>query len=115
MGLKESGLVIQKSDEEGFAFTQGMSAGMATTPPVWELGPGTTYDSLSVQFKHVPPPPGMCGDGGDNYFIVKAKPGTEATEGLLVFQIQDCIDIYEQLPEGEEPTYTIIEIPVRLE
>ena len=92
MGLKESGLVIQRADEEGFAFKESLTAGMAITPPVWALGPGTTYDSLSVQFKNVPPPQGMCGSGGDNYFIVKAKPGTEATEGTLVFQIENCFD-----------------------
>ena len=60
----------------------------------------------------------MCGSGGDNYFIVKAKPGTEATEatkGTLVFQIEDCLDVNAELPEGEERTYTKIEIPVRLE
>ena len=88
---------------------------MATMPPVWALGPGTTYDSLSVQFKNVPPPQGMCGSGGDNYFIVKAKPGTEAAEGTLVFQIENCLDVNAELPEGEERTYTKIEIPVRLE
>ena len=64
----------------------------------------------------------MTGCGGANYFILKAKPDTDATEGKLVFQIENCFDVFaknrnlrDELTGEEGPSYTKVEIPVRIE
>ena len=82
--MTERIITINRADENGgFIVSESLSAGMAEESPAWFVDNNTSYDSLEVETRHVAPSPYTCGDGGTNYFIVKAKTGSNATQGTL--------------------------------
>ena len=64
-----------------------------------------------MEFKNVPPPPGFTGTAGDNYFIIKARQDSTATDGALAFRILK--DPRRQ--DRDEEAYIRIVIPVRFQ
>ena len=52
------GITINRADENGgFSVSESLTAGMEEQPPAWFVDSNTTYDSLEVETRHVPPPP----------------------------------------------------------